>query len=207
VAVVGGRVEVGGKVVADTREIEEANALRRVDGLFVALKAWREDWRTAHAPGLPFPGVALFAFDADARAVVVKSVFQTAAFAGFPNLGFLVARGDSVGYFPVDASVPGRGGVDGRLSPEVIRQRVMRESGAFRDCYKEGVKRQPGLRGRIQIHATIERDGHTSGVSDTASTFPDRQVVTCVVEAFRKITFPAPEGGTVTIDYPMAFAL
>ena len=41
-------------------------------------------------PGKDFPGVVVLQVDQDVQAVVVKSVFQTAAFAGYPNVSFMV---------------------------------------------------------------------------------------------------------------------
>jgi tetratricopeptide (TPR) repeat protein len=38
------------------------------------------------------------------------------------------------------------------------------------------------------------------------SDLPDDAVVACAVEQFRAMTFPAPEGGIVTVTYPIAFA-
>jgi len=39
-----------------------------------------------------FPGVVILQIDQDVQAIVVKSVFQTAAFAGYPNISFMVSR-------------------------------------------------------------------------------------------------------------------
>ena len=57
--------------------------------LFNLLKAQRELW-ASNRPGKPFPGVVVLQIDQDVPAVVVKSVFQTAAFAGYPNVSFMV---------------------------------------------------------------------------------------------------------------------
>ncbi len=35
---------------------------------------------------------------------------------------------------------------------------------------------------------------------------PDRAVVSCVLREFEKFTFPAPEGGVVTVVYPIMFS-
>ena len=35
---------------------------------------------------------------------------------------------------------------------------------------------------------------------------PDARVTACTIEAFRKLAFPAPEGGIVTVTYPIMFA-
>ena len=39
-----------------------------------------------------FPGVVVLQIDQDVQAIVVKSVFQTAAFAGYPNVSFMVGK-------------------------------------------------------------------------------------------------------------------
>jgi len=114
VAVTGDRVYVDGAAVGDTRPIAVVGRPQRIDGLFDAMKGARELWKSVHS-GNAFPGIALFAFDRSASALVVKSVFQTAAFAGYPN-AYLAVRGGSsevehFDVFDVDAVVPMPGGV------------------------------------------------------------------------------------------------
>jgi biopolymer transport protein ExbD len=91
VAITGVQILVDGIVAGNTRAINEANRLQRVDELFNRLKAKRELW-TQLNPGKPFPGVCVLQVDRRVPALVVKSVFQTAAFAGFPNVSFMVGR-------------------------------------------------------------------------------------------------------------------
>jgi hypothetical protein len=106
VSVVDGKVFFGDDTVGDTRETLDAGHPKRVDGLFIAGKDYREKWSAAHA-GAPFPGVVLQAFDAHAPILVVKSVFQTIAFAGFPNEQLEVRNPDgTLGRLDVDASIP-----------------------------------------------------------------------------------------------------
>ena len=81
VTVDGVRVFVDNDAVATVSAILDAKLLMRIDGLFDALKARRESWKVTH-PGAAFPGAIAFAFEGDTKALVVKSVFQTAAFAG-----------------------------------------------------------------------------------------------------------------------------
>jgi outer membrane biosynthesis protein TonB len=221
VAVAHSEVRVDGVVVADTRAIEESQRLMRIDGLFNTLKGRREAWKQAHA-GEPFPGVAWLAIDASTPAVVVKSVFQTAAFAGFPNLRFVVrARDGSIASLPADAQIPGppramppphvpglraeATTVNGRLPPEVI-QRIVRSSfGAIRRCYDAGLARDAGLKGLVRVRFVIGRDGRVSEARDESSTLADAEVVACIVNTFAALSFPQPEGGVVTVVYPIAF--
>lgn len=80
---------VDGAPAGNTRAIEEAKRLQRVDELFNILKSKRELWKTTH-PGKDFPAVVVLQVDQEVQAIVVKSVFQTAAFAGYPNVSFMV---------------------------------------------------------------------------------------------------------------------
>jgi hypothetical protein len=135
--------------------------------------------------------------------MVVKSVFQTAAFAGFPNTCFVVAHGGAPACVRVDAQVPGP---TGRLPPEVI-QRIVRERYAqYRGCYEAGLARNPALQGRVVVRFAIDRQGRVADVRDEGSTLPDPDVVACIVKGFADLSFPKPEGGTVTVVYPLAFA-
>ena len=89
VAVVGSQILVDGSPAGNTRAVEESDRMQRIDELFNMLKAKRELWKQTH-PNKDFPGVAMLQIDQNIKAVVVKSVFQTAAFAGFPNVSFMV---------------------------------------------------------------------------------------------------------------------
>jgi biopolymer transport protein ExbD len=91
VEVVGSTMAVDGSDVGGTREISEQHEMRRLDGLMSALTMKRETWKHLH-PGREFPGVVLLQIDQDTPAIVVKSVFQTAASAGYPKLSFVVGR-------------------------------------------------------------------------------------------------------------------
>ena len=91
VAITGTQILVDGTPSGNTRAIVEANRLQRVDELFNVLKNKRELWKTVQ-PNKPFPGVCILQVDQDVPAIVVKSVFQTAAFAGYPNVSFMVGR-------------------------------------------------------------------------------------------------------------------
>jgi biopolymer transport protein ExbD len=91
VAITGTQILVDGVPAGSTRAIEDANRLQRVDELFNILKNKRELWKQIN-PGKEFPGVAVLQVDRRVPALVVKSVFQTAAFAGYPNISFMVGR-------------------------------------------------------------------------------------------------------------------
>jgi hypothetical protein len=93
--------------------------------------------------------------------------------------------------------------VSGRLPPEVIRRIVRQNYGRFRLCYEQGLGRNPNLAGRVTVRFVIGRDGAVSNVSNGGSDLPDSNVVNCVVKAFYGLSFPKPEGGIVTVQYPI----
>ncbi len=96
VAVNGNQVLVDGSPAGSTRAIEDLGRMQKVDELFDLLKRKRELWKSFH-PNKPFPGVCILQVDENVSALVVKSVFQTAAYAGYPNVSFMVRRRGKAG--------------------------------------------------------------------------------------------------------------
>ncbi len=95
--------------------------------------------------------------------------------------------------------------VNGRLPPETIQRVVRQNFGRFRNCYDSGLRTNPGLGGRVVTKFVIDRTGAVSTASDGGSDLPDRAVVACVVRSFSNLSFPQPEGGIVTVNYPFLF--
>ncbi len=95
--------------------------------------------------------------------------------------------------------------VSGRLPPEVIQRIVRQNFGRFRLCYENGLRSNPKLEGKVSVRFVIGRDGSVSNVGNGGSDLPDGGVVSCVVRAFYGLSFPQPEGGIVTVTYPILF--
>jgi len=95
--------------------------------------------------------------------------------------------------------------VSGRLPPEVIQRIVRQNFGRFRLCYENGLRNNPNLQGRVTVRFVISRKGTVSNVSGGGD-LPDGGVVSCVTRAFYSLSFPQPEGGIVTVGYPIMFA-
>jgi hypothetical protein len=96
--------------------------------------------------------------------------------------------------------------VSGRLPPEVIQRIVRQNFGRFRLCYENGLRNNPNLQGRVSVRFVIGRDGAVGSVGNGGSDMPDGGVVSCVVRAFYGLSFPQPEGGIVTVTYPIMFS-
>ncbi len=96
--------------------------------------------------------------------------------------------------------------VSGRLPPEAVQRIVRQNFGRFRACYEDGLKRNPGLAGRVATRFVIGLDGSVVSSVDGGSDLPDAAVNACVNRAFQGISFPQPEGGIVTVVYPIVFS-
>lgn len=96
--------------------------------------------------------------------------------------------------------------VMGRLPPEVIQRIVRQNFGRFRLCYENGLRNNPNLQGRVSVKFLIGRDGAVSNVSNAGSDMPDGGVVSCIMRGFYGLSFPQPEGGIVSVVYPVMFS-
>jgi hypothetical protein len=169
VSVAGDAVLVDGVAAGDVREALAEKKPRRIDALFDAMKQKRERWKAAH-PGQPFPGHVWLSFPPGADAAVVKSVFQTCAFAGFPNGRFVVP--DTPGrVLDIDAHVPGPGREPEVLEDDVVLHVVLAARGAklvWRrgglDVSSEEVSSSSALAGRVA--ATWKTTGGHRDASD-----------------------------------------
>jgi len=96
--------------------------------------------------------------------------------------------------------------VNGRLPPEVIQRIVRQHFGAMRACYVDGLRRNPTLAGAVVTRFIIDRQGNVSSASrDAGTTIADSTVASCITHVFSTLVFPAPEGGIVTVVYPIHF--
>jgi hypothetical protein len=95
--------------------------------------------------------------------------------------------------------------VSGRLDRAVIQSKVRAQHGRFRACYEQALARDRSLRGRLSVRFVIGRDGAVSNVSNGGSELADSAMNACVLRAFYGLSFPAPEGGIVTVLYPVMF--
>lgn len=124
--------------------------------------------------------------------------------AGGPGL----SRGQTPGSHRPSAPRLRMGGdtqISGRLPAEVIRRVVRQNHARFRHCYEQGLLTNPSLSGRVGVRFVIGADGAVANVANVGSDLPDPRVLGCVTRAFYDIGFPKPEGGIVTVVYPIVF--
>jgi hypothetical protein len=95
---------------------------------------------------------------------------------------------------------------NGHIDPEVIRRTVRQNEGRMIGCYTDGLRKNPGLEGRVAVKFVIGRDGSVTMAQDGASDLPDPAVRACVVQSFYQMSFAPPKDGTVRVTYPFTFS-
>jgi hypothetical protein len=92
--------------------------------------------------------------------------------------------------------------VRGRLPPEKIQHTIRLNHARFRDCYDAGLRADPTLEGRVAVKFVIDRTGNVESAQDGGSDLRDREVVRCMVDVMKDLTFPALDASIVTVVYP-----
>lgn len=103
------------------------------------------------------------------------------------------------------SSLPPPTPANGRLPPERIQSVVRASFPTFKRCYEAGLARDPKLAGTVSVRFTIDTSGLVEGAANDGSSLPDQAVVACIVGAFGKLVFEKPNGGVVTVVYPIVF--
>ena len=96
--------------------------------------------------------------------------------------------------------------INGRILPETIQAIVRGNFDEMRRCYENGLRPSPNLQGRLTIKFVIDVEGKVTSAVDAGSDLPDREVIQCVADEFKRLRFPKPEGGSVTVVYPIIFS-
>jgi len=96
--------------------------------------------------------------------------------------------------------------VNGALAPELIHRVVRQSFDRFQKCYDAGLRSNPTLQGRVTVRFVIAKDGTTKSPSVAATDLSDKNVATCVANAFSSIAFPVPDRGEVIVSYPVVLS-
>ncbi len=126
---------------------------------------------------------------------------------GLGNIGTLGHSTRDAGSARAPQIRQGAVSVNGRLPPEVIQRIVRQNFGRFRLCHENGLRSNPSLQGRVAVKYVIDRDGSVKGTpTDGGSDLPDQGVVQCITRGFQNLSYPQPEGGIVTVVFPLIFS-
>ncbi len=104
-------------------------------------------------------------------------------------------------------SLPIHAGDEKVYDRESVRQIVKKSITKFKDCYDDGVKKNPSLEGKVVVEWVIAADGYVSAASIKLSTLNDDVVQKCVVDKIMVMKFPSPPvGTTASVSYPFFFS-
>jgi hypothetical protein len=95
--------------------------------------------------------------------------------------------------------------VNGRLPPEVVQRIVRQNYGRMRICYENSLRKNM-REGRMVVKFVIGRDGAVSMASVQDNELHDPEMAACVGRAFQSLSFPQPQGGIVSVVYPIVFS-
>jgi hypothetical protein len=109
----------------------------------------------------------------------------------------------------------GRSEAAGQMSISAVQRVVRAGWPEMKRCYEAGLRRDRSLAGAVRVRFVVARDGTVSEARDLdrgapdpivwgtsgASPVRDAEVSACVVEAFRRLVFPKPAGGTFATTY------
>jgi hypothetical protein len=103
----GKQLFVDAEPAGDVTEIEASQRLTRLQGLASVLEARRQAFQARH-PSEAMPRVATLWCDRTTPLLLFKSLFQTAAFAGYPSfrLAVIASASGQLGYQAFEARVP-----------------------------------------------------------------------------------------------------
>ncbi|MBL4686143.1 MAG: AgmX/PglI C-terminal domain-containing protein [Nannocystaceae bacterium] len=109
-----------------------------------------------------------------------------------------------IGGFGFGATSSGGGiTVDGALAQDIIRRIVRAHTDEVRDCYAQGLDKDPDLHGRLKIAFEIAASGAVTSSTIKDSTLGEDGVGECIVQAVKRWKFPKPTGaGVVSVVYP-----
>jgi len=94
----------------------------------------------------------------------------------------------------------------GSLDKEVVRRVVRLHMNEVKSCYDQELVRKPGLDGRVSVQFVIAANGQVITSVLNSTTMNNARVESCVVDAVKRWSFPAPRGGGIVIvQYPFNF--
>ena len=145
---------------------------------------------------------------------VKKTTVGNTGVAGLGGVGTKGAGGGQGGYGTVSVgSGEGKGissiavsqdmVLEGGLSRYVVQATIAKYLSQVRACYEEGLQRNPGLKGTVDVAFTIRGNGKVKSSRVRKSSLGDKKVEKCITTKMRGWNFPKPRGGVdVNVNYP-----
>lgn len=93
--------------------------------------------------------------------------------------------------------------LEGGLSRNVIQATIAKYLSEIRACYENGLIKNPGLTGQVDMHFEITASGSLQAIHVLKSTLHENGVESCMANRMVHWAFPKPLGGVVVkVNYP-----
>lgn len=96
-------------------------------------------------------------------------------------------------------------GKSGTLPMGVLQQVIQSNYATLRQCYNEGLVRNPKLSGKVVIRFVIGTDGKVTSTREISNQLPDARTTECLIRVFEGLQFPTPDGGPMNVVLPLNF--
>jgi TonB family protein len=94
--------------------------------------------------------------------------------------------------------------VTGGLSEKSIQELMKKHIRSFNLCYRQALKKQPDLKGKVVFKIVIDPTGRVIKVNMSGGTKKESEFKRCTLQELKKLRFPAAKGekrGVVTITF------
>jgi TonB family protein len=93
----------------------------------------------------------------------------------------------------------------GTLETSVIKNVIKKHLSSIKYCYESKLRASPTLSGKVTVQFVIGRKGKVVDARIKSSSLGSSEVESCVLKQIRKMKFPKPKGGVVSVSYPFVF--
>ena len=95
--------------------------------------------------------------------------------------------------------------VDGKVDKKGVAATIRRRQDAFQACYETALRANSKLQGKLVIEFTIGDGGKVTDARVVKDGLGSAEVASCVLATMKRIRFPAPSDGEVTISNSFVF--
>jgi outer membrane biosynthesis protein TonB len=95
--------------------------------------------------------------------------------------------------------------MDGEIDKKGVSRKLRSRGKAFQKCYETALKTNSKLKGKLVVEFTINEKGKVAGADVVKDGLGSSAVSKCVVGVLKRIRFPKPDDGEVTITNSFVF--
>lgn len=96
-------------------------------------------------------------------------------------------------------------GLDGTIDKKGVARTIRRRQQAFQQCYESALKSNSKLSGKLVVEFVIDENGRVREATVIKDGLGSTEVSRCVIGTLKRLRFPKPEDGEVTITNAFVF--